>query len=263
MASTRRGRAPRRPSAPQVGPSGRGDSSACAPPRGGGGLRPRRRRTCRTIRGGRDDAVTEGGEQVLAVGGARHRARRDRRPGRRRRTGPADWTRRSPAAELGAGTAPGGAAWPSGTTRPLRRRCGRRSAAAAKPPRASAVMAWAWPNPEPNGAATSTRWPRPSAPRPTTAERDLDGDRRRAAAGPRVSKPVRPPRSAQRGEATASAGHAAVDEQPPRPAGGSAVAHRRPSCRTRQPARRRAWPSPGTACGGRRLGRSSAAVCAG
>ena len=111
------------------------------------------------------DAVTEGGEEVLAVsahvvehatvdqGGIEEPALR---------TGHLD----HPADELGAlgpRQAVQRVALRHYTPAALPMRA-RGSAAAAKPPRASAVMAWAWPNPESNGAATSTRWPRAASP---------------------------------------------------------------------------------------------------
>ena len=120
---------------------------------------------------------------------------------------------------------------------------GARSAAAAKPPRASAVMAWAWLNPgvERRGDVDTV-----AAGRQPLGPRRRSDPRRRPSAGRRWST-CRSPcdrRSAQRGEATASAGCRRGRTAAPRPAGGSAAEHRRPSCRTRQPARRRGWPSP-------------------
>ena len=197
-----------------------------------------------------DDAVTEGGEQVLAVGGdVIERATVDQggvdEPAHygldtsitRPRTG-------------NAGTAPGGAACGPPA---LHARCAADaggSAAAAKPPRASAVMAWAWPNPESNGDDVDTCMPGRQPLGPRQPERD---PRRRPSAGRRWSTCRSPcdrravPNAARRQHLRGCRrGRTAT----PRPAGGSAVAHRRPSCRTRQPARRRAWPSPGTACAG-------------
>ena len=135
----------------------------------------------------------------------------------------------------------------------------RGSAAAANPPRASAVITWAWPNPESNGAATSTRWPRAASPRPTTAVRDPP---LRPSAGRRWST-CRSPCDRRAAPSAARRQHRPGCRRgrtaAPRPAGGSAAGHRRPSSRTRRPARRRRVAIAGhRVCGGRRPGRSSA-----
>ena len=151
-----------------------------------------------------------------------------------------------------AGAAPGGAACDPPALRGPRRSPmrARGSAAAANAPVGSTTMAWAWPKPESNAGATSTTWPRrgePDAPRVRRVA--LDDDGRRPAARPRVEAGAARRCSAQRGAATASAGARCRRRTGgPRPGAGSAAGRRRPSCRTRRPARRRASPSPGTAC---------------
>ncbi len=92
----------------------------------------------------------------------------------------------------------------------------RGSAAAANAPLGSTAITWAWPKPESNGGATSTRWPRAASPSvPRRRGVTLDGDRRRSAAGPRVEPRPRPAqRPARRSDG--GGGRLGVDEHPRR-----------------------------------------------
>ena len=197
-----------------------------------------------------DDAVAERGEEVLAVGRhlVEHPSVDEGGVGEAAlRAGHGDRTAGEPGA-LGARQAVQRVALGHQRPAALPTRA-RGSAEAAKVPLGSTTMAWAWPNPESNAGASATTWPRAASPlRHVVGRLALDRDGRRPAAGPRVEAGAAPlQRPAAGGDGV---GHAAAGTRTagPRPAAGSAAGRRRPSCRTPRRARRRASPSPGTAC---------------